>query len=110
MFIQNYFNTLQQDGLFDINVIADQIAIFAIYLPILRTEIQSYVRTWNTHRIRKQSNRPNAIAGKPHMLYRYPPPLVQNCGLSVDTVRLNILQNDIREWGKTILLRTILIY
>ena len=106
MSIQNYFNTLQQDGLFNINIKADQIAMFAIYIPILRTEIQSYVRTWNGHRIRKQPNRPNAVAGKPHILYHYPPQLVQNYGLSVDTVRLDMLQNDVREWGKIILFYT----
>lgn len=77
--------------------------MFAIYIPILRTEVQSYVRTWNIHRIRKQPNRPNAIAGKPYMLYHYPPELTANYGLSVDSVRLQMLQDDVQEWGKSIL-------
>ncbi len=77
--------------------------MFAIYLPILRTQIQSYIRTWNTHRIRKQPNRPNAIAGKPHKLYHRPPLLVQNYGLSVHAERLDQLQNDVRDWGKVLI-------
>jgi hypothetical protein len=98
--VQNYFSTLQKEGLFSINVLADQIALLAIYLPILRTDMHSFMQTWNIHRIRKQPNRPNAVPGKPYVLYHHPPELILNYGLSVDVELLNTLQNDVRDWGK----------
>lgn len=61
--------------------------------------MQSFVRTWNIHRIRKQPKRPNVVAGKPVVLYHYPPKEVSNYGLSVPKERLELLKNDVREWS-----------
>ena len=91
---------MQNEGLFRSNVLADQIALLAIYIPLLCTEMQSFVRTWNVHRIRKQPNRPNAVPGKPYVLYHHPPDHVRNHGLSVNIPLLETLQNDVRDWGK----------
>ena len=66
-------NSLQDINLFSKDRTADMIAMSAIYIPILRREIRSFIETWNSHRIRKQKNRPNAIVGKPSMLYMCPP-------------------------------------
>lgn len=44
----------------------------AIYIPILRREITAYIETHNSHRIRKQKNRPNIVVGKPSMLFMCP--------------------------------------
>ena len=49
------------------------IAVGAIYVPVMRREIRSYIETWNSHRIRKQNNRPNVVVGKPNLLYMCPP-------------------------------------
>ena len=38
-------------------------------MPILRSEIATYVETWNEHRIRPQRQRPNHVAGVPNQLY-----------------------------------------
>lgn len=98
--VQNYFGTLQNEGLFNSNVLADQIALLAIYIPLLRTEMQSFVRTWNAHRIRKQPNRPNAVAGKPYVLYHHSPEDIKNYGIRVHTQTLGRLQHDVKDWGK----------
>ena len=37
----------------------------------------SYVQLWNTHSIRKQKDRPNAVTGKPAVLYYYTPDVVR---------------------------------
>jgi len=98
--LQNYFNALQNEGSFDSNILPDQIALLAIYIPLLRTEMQSFTRTWNSHRIRKQPNRPNVVAGKPYVLYHHTSEHVRNYGLSVDMEQLKRLQNDVRDWGE----------
>jgi hypothetical protein len=59
-------------GLFTAGVIADRIAILAIYLPILRVEVLLFVKLWSVHKIGKQSRRPWIISGQPGKLYRYP--------------------------------------
>lgn len=38
-------------------------------MPIIRSEIITYVETWNAHRIRPQKQRPNHIAGIQNELY-----------------------------------------
>jgi hypothetical protein len=69
-------------------------------MPILRTEITSFVRTWNNHSIRKQKLRPHLVHGKPFMNYHYPPEGVQDHGLKFDQDLLRTLQEDVIEWGK----------
>ena len=54
------------------------ITVGAIYIPILRREIRSYIESWNSHRIRKQNNRPNSVVVKPSMLHMCPPDGVDN--------------------------------
>jgi len=62
-------------------------------MPILRQEIQAFARMWNCHTIRKQPNRPNAIHGKPYMLYNWPQaPGVQKMGLKPDAELLSQLE------------------
>lgn len=66
--------------------------MLAIYIPILRREIFSFVRTWNAHSIRKQKNRPNAVVGRPVRLYYYPPDDTANFGIPYDTACLNDIE------------------
>jgi hypothetical protein len=95
---------LQQEAIFCSTNLADQIALLAIYIPILRTEMQSFVRTWNIHSIRRQPKRPNVVPGKPNILYHHSPEHISNYGLSVDDELLQKLQGDVQEWGKNIIL------
>lgn len=68
-------------------------------MPILRIQIVSFVRTWNSHNIRKQPNRPYLVPGKPFMNYNFPPTGVQNQGIQFDIELFKSLQEDVREWG-----------
>lgn len=77
---------------------ADQISLYAIYIPILREELYSFVRLWNSHTIRKQNNRPNAVVGKPFMLYHHPGSHVQNWGVPFDNEQLRTIKERIGSW------------
>lgn len=69
-----------------------------MYIPILREELYSFVRLWNAHSIRKQKNRPNAVVGKPFMLYHHPGSHVQNWGVSFDANQLQTIKAEVGEW------------
>lgn len=63
---------MQQDNLYNPELLTDRIAFFAIYMPIIRKKIFEFVRIWNVHRICKQNNCSTAVVGKPINLYEYP--------------------------------------
>lgn len=69
-------------------------------MPMIRTEIYSYVELWNVHRIRKQRNRPNSVAGKPYMLYHHPKEGVQDSGLPVKQEVLDVQRQSVHGFGK----------
>ena len=96
--VQNYFQSLSSEGFFD-GTDQDKIAFLAIYMPIVREAIMSYVQLWNTHSIRKQKDRPNAITGKPAVLYNYTPDIVRY-GRPIDESLVNELQADFGNQGK----------
>ena len=64
-----FFNELAGYAIFKENVVADQIAMYAIYGPIICDELATFVSLWNGHTIRNQTNRPNVKAGIPVDLY-----------------------------------------
>jgi hypothetical protein len=47
---------------------------------LIRHEINEFILTWNTHRIRAQNNRGNSIAGIPDRLYFRPQAGIKNMG------------------------------
>jgi hypothetical protein len=92
---------LRTEGLFSKDLLADQIAIYAIYLPLLRKEVREFVTTWNNHRIRSQNGRTTTIAGKPFMLYEYPPEGTHDYRVSVEPDVYRTVADSIRrvfEW------------
>jgi hypothetical protein len=95
---QDFFRSLAEEGLFN-SCLHDQIALFAIFIPILRAEIFSFVRTWNSHYIRKQKNRSHVVHGKPYMNYHHPPEGVYDHGIPVDSHLREELQKDVKEFG-----------
>ncbi|KAL8739553.1 MAG: hypothetical protein Q9190_007654 [Brigantiaea leucoxantha] len=95
---RNYFTFLRSDDHFSKDRLADQIALLAIYLPIIRMELESFIRLWNVHTIRKQFKRSKAVAGKPMMLYLYPPPGTTNYGLSFDEGCFQSLHDPVKDW------------
>ncbi|KAL4962587.1 uncharacterized protein BDV14DRAFT_178267 [Aspergillus stella-maris] len=95
---QEYFYALQEEGKFSMDQLGDRIALYAIYMPLIRTQITSFVRTWNQHRIRKQSNRPYSVPGKPWMNYHFPPTGVENEGIQFNMDLFKQLQQDVKDW------------
>ncbi|KAL4933488.1 uncharacterized protein BDV17DRAFT_252101, partial [Aspergillus undulatus] len=93
-----YFHSLQEEGHYSRDTLSDQIALYAIYMPLLRVQITSFVRTWNNHHIRKQRNRPHLVTGRPFMNYNFPAEDIQDYGLQFDPELLQALQDDVRDW------------
>lgn len=65
-------------------------------MPILRSTINSYVGTWNRHRIRKQPKRPWVVTGKPIVLYNNPSR--QDLKQLADPTLLETLRQDTANW------------
>ncbi|KAE8374203.1 hypothetical protein BDV26DRAFT_284469 [Aspergillus bertholletiae] len=99
-----YFRTLKDEGLFSKSCTADQITLLSIYMPIICTEIYSYIELWNVHQIRKQQNRPNSVTGKPYMLYYYPKEGVRDYGLPIKQEVLDYLPVETLQFCCTALL------
>ena len=97
---QTYFRNLQKTGLFSADMLADRIALYAIYLPLLRDQILEFVEVWNVHRIRKQRNRPNVVQGKPFHNFFYPKVPVRDYRVDCSEEKRADLQLDVQEYGK----------
>lgn len=91
---------LNEKGLFDKSSQADHIAVLAVYMPILREDIQKFARIWNIHTIRRQPRRPNCVAGQPVMLYHWPSEGVKDHGARPDPDLRSYLQTQVSDWGK----------
>lgn len=64
-----FFNELTSFAILREGNVDDQIAIYAIFGPMIRDELAQFVRLWNGHTIRNQPNRPGVKAGIPADLY-----------------------------------------
>ena len=69
---RDYFAELSHTGRYSPTSLADRIAFAMIYIPIIRMELDEYVRVWNNHHIRNQPERPYLKTGKPYTLYHWP--------------------------------------
>ncbi|PWY62025.1 hypothetical protein BO83DRAFT_460335 [Aspergillus eucalypticola CBS 122712] len=94
------YRVLIEVGDFSKDMIPDQITLYAVYMPILRTQVSSYVHTWNQHSIRKQRERPHVISGRPFMNYYHPEHTI-NHGLLVHEESLQQLRNSVQGWDMT---------
>lgn len=73
-------------------------------MPIIREEVFHFVRVWNRHQIRRQSNRPLLPTGRPYILYNYPQydttgNLVQNYGQIPNASILQELSKNVAEYS-----------
>jgi hypothetical protein len=66
---RDFFGRLDTAGEWGKKNLCDRIALIAVYLPIIRRGIQSFINTWNTHYIRAQRGRPHHVKGVPHANY-----------------------------------------
>jgi hypothetical protein len=88
------------DNLYQKDFLRDRITLLAIYMPIIRCEIQTFARLWNVHRIRRQPNRPNHVNGQPIMLYNFPERTSsQEYGLKIDESFLAEVQEKVSDFG-----------
>ena len=62
---------MNHENFYEKNVLADWIALLAIYMSILCWEIQSFAQMWNCHTIYKQSKQSNTVTEKSYMLYNW---------------------------------------
>lgn len=76
-------------------------------MPVLRSEVQSFVQTWNVHRIRKQRHRPHVVHGKPFINYYYPQNGIHDYGFPANEETLNALGGAVQNWGEYSLVLTI---
>lgn len=70
-------------------------------MPIIRAEVESFVRLWNIHRIRKDSKRPHVVSGQPFVNYHYPAEGVHDYGQPIPEETIRHLQEDLKDVGKS---------
>ena len=56
--------------------------MLAIYIPIIRYAVASYIDMWNHYRIRKDPKRKHHVVGIPAFLYKYA--AIERYGIPVD--------------------------
>jgi hypothetical protein len=69
-------------------------------MPLLRHECKEFVLTWNSHRIRSQTNRANSVAGIPDRLYFDPPNGIEQWGKTPNPAVLDHFDEIFGEYGK----------
>ncbi|SMY20762.1 unnamed protein product [Zymoseptoria tritici ST99CH_1A5] len=92
----DYFRRLVKEGQYSKASKMDRISMKFIYTPMIRKQLQGFVRTWNKHKIRRQRNRPHVIPGRPHVLYNYSQR--PNQGDPIDTEYIKALNETTKGW------------
>lgn len=65
-------------------------------MPIIRSCVNAYVRTWNRHKIRKQKERPWVVDGIPIYLYQYSDR--QDFKQQADPALIQAFQHEVAGW------------
>lgn len=68
-------------------------------MTIIREEVFHFVKVWNRHSIRRQSNQPGLPTGRPCMLYNYPKSDAESFGQIPNPIILQQLSQDVAEYG-----------
>jgi hypothetical protein len=98
--MQDWFEELERQFLFDPKGVAEQIVVLFFLMPIIRAECASFVDTWNTHTIRNQRSKPHIIPGVPDDLYFTPDDDVLNYGETPDPEILARYEQLVADVGK----------
>ena len=96
--IQDFFRYLQIHGLYESDVLEDYIIFLFVFVPILRSKINTYMNTWNEHRIQSQKDRANHIIGIPNELYT--DEAICYYGWTPDAAFLAQLEEAVKDVGK----------
>jgi hypothetical protein len=90
-----YFDELKGNRLFDSSKF-DRIALQYLYMDTLRNHIASFVTMYNTHPIRRQVQREWYLpAGKPNLLYNYPPEGCRNYSTLPNPALLELIEGQL---------------
>jgi hypothetical protein len=95
--LQTHFKNLQGQGLYSADRLADKIALLAIYVPIIRSEVANFARLWNAHKIRRQKG--SSVSGQPLVLYQYPSEDVEDYGVPIVEETRSALEVGYNQWG-----------
>ena len=90
---RDFFVKLVHESEYLPDALSDRIALFAIYIPILRKTVAEFVHLWNMHLVRSQRERNSyLVTGIPHVLYHFPEDSGgEHCGITPDERALNEL-------------------
>jgi hypothetical protein len=77
------------------------IALYAIYMPIIRSQVHGFVRTWNVHKIRRQKRRDHLPTGQPIYMYQHPQEGDDNYRTPVNQSKLQELKQPLLSYGKS---------
>lgn len=91
---------MQSLGQYDKAILSDEIAMLAVFMPIVRDAAFAYKDLWNIHKIRKQRNRPNGVSGQPQILYDFPPTADGSYGVAIDPEFAQRIEDGLEPWGK----------
>ena len=62
---KKYFAYLQTHGLYESDALEDRIVFLFVFVPILRSEIGTYMETWNAHHIWPKKKDPITLQAFP---------------------------------------------
>jgi hypothetical protein len=93
----SYFKLLSLRGLFEQTVV-DKVVLLFIFMPIIRSELQTFVDTHNAHPIRAQPKRAHHVAGVPDELYS---DLSRQCGFSPNPEVLADWESQVAHYGES---------
>jgi len=92
-----YLKALHGGDAFRQDLLSDRIVVLFLFMPILREELMTFVRTHNAHPIRAQKNRSLHIPGIPEKLYRH-----EQYGFAVNEHVLAAMQATLPNYGITL--------
>ena len=94
------FISLANKGEFNRDSLGNRIAFKAIYMPIIRRALDTFVNLWNYHEIRKEPKRPYLVHGIPYMLYNTPQlSSGEHCGCFAPEEVVEDMQSKLPEFG-----------
>jgi hypothetical protein len=93
----DYFGVLRGANLYHQHLLADQVLVLFLFMPLLREELNTFVRTHNAHPIRAQKNRSQHVPGVPDELYRTKK--YEQHGFTVNMQVLSALQGALPDYG-----------
>jgi hypothetical protein len=94
----SYFKLLSLRGLFEQTVV-DKVVLLFVFMPIIRSELQTFVDTHNAHPIRAQPKRAHHVAGVPDELYS---DRSRQCGFNPNPEVLADWESQVAHYGESL--------